>query len=86
MTILATPPSFSSLQDDLVYTVSEPTHTSDPVTYPNYKFIGDVYVGSTLIARIKKVPIPSPKLESLILGRSSEITWLQLSIRYRVRL
>jgi hypothetical protein len=69
MTILATPPSFSSLQDDLVYTVSEPTHTSDPVLYPNYKFIGDVYVGSTLVARIKKVPDPITQIGIFNIGQ-----------------
>lgn len=57
-TITAVPAAYSSVHDDLVYTVAYPDHTSDPVTYPNYKFIGDVYVGATLVARIKKVPDP----------------------------
>jgi len=57
-TITATPAAYSSAHDDLVYTVAFPEHTSDPVTYPNYKFIGDVYIGATLVARIKKVPDP----------------------------
>lgn len=57
-TIKAVPPAYSSIQDDLIYTVAFPEHTSDSVTYPNYKFIGDVYVGATLVARIKKVQDP----------------------------
>lgn len=57
-TITYTPPVYSSVHDSLVYTVSYPEHTSDPVTYPNYKFIGDVYIGAVLVARIKKVPDP----------------------------
>lgn len=52
------PPDYSSLQDDLIYTVSETVKTADPVTYPNYKFIGDVYVGGVLVARMKKVQDP----------------------------
>jgi hypothetical protein len=59
MTIQATPADYSSVQFDLIYTVAEPTHTSDPATYPNYKFIGDVYIGGVLVARIKKVPDPA---------------------------
>jgi hypothetical protein len=61
ITITATPASLSSLHDNLIYTVSS-SKTSDPTTYPNYKFIGDVYVTisgtPTLVARIKKIPHP----------------------------
>ena len=58
LTIVYTPPAYSSIQDDLIYTVSETVKTADPVTYPNYKFIADVYVGGVLVARVKKVPDP----------------------------
>jgi hypothetical protein len=57
-TIKYTPVQYSSLQDQLFYTVAEPTKTADPVTYPDYKFIGDVYVDGVMVARIKKVPDP----------------------------
>lgn len=57
MTITATPPAYSSLQGDLIYTVSD-AHASDPVTYPNYKFVGDVYINGVMFHRIKKVPDP----------------------------
>ena len=58
ITIQATPAAYSSVQGDLIYTVAEVAHTADPITYPNYKFIGDVYINSVLVARIKKVPDP----------------------------
>jgi hypothetical protein len=58
MTLLSSPPDFASVNDDLQYVVSEPSHTSDPVTYPNYKFIADVYIDSVLVARLKKAPRP----------------------------
>jgi hypothetical protein len=57
ITITATPASYSSVHDDLIYTASS-DKTTDPVTYPNYKFIGDVYVNGTLQARIKKIQDP----------------------------
>lgn len=56
--ITATPPSWASVHDSLVYTVKDTDKTSDPVTYPNFKFIADVYVNSTLQARLKVVPDP----------------------------
>ncbi len=57
MTITYFPAALSSVHDDLVFTVTD-AHTSDPVTYPNYKFIADVYVNGTQIARLKKAPNP----------------------------
>lgn len=57
MTITATPSAYSSVHSDLIYTVTDPK-TSDPILYPNYKFIGDVYIGATLVARLKRVQDP----------------------------
>lgn len=57
-TIKYFPPDYSSFQDDLIYTVAYPEHVSDSTTYPNYKFIADVYVNSVMVARIKKVQDP----------------------------
>lgn len=54
-----TPPAYSSVHGDLIYTVSDAAKIADPVTYPNLKFIGDVYVGAVLVARLKKVPDPA---------------------------
>lgn len=58
ITITSYPAAYSSVHDNLVYTVTEPTKTADPVTYPNYKFIADVYVGGVLAGRLKAVPQP----------------------------
>lgn len=70
MTITATPDTYSSLQYDLIYTVEDAAKTSDSVTYPNYKFIGDVYVGATLVARIKKVPDPTTGIGIFNIGQT----------------
>ena len=69
ITIQATPPAYSSVHGDLIYTVAEVVHTADPITYPNYKFIGDVYINSTLVARIKKVPDPVTKIGIFNVGQ-----------------
>lgn len=68
-TITATPPAYSSIQDDLIYTVAYPEHAGDSVTYPNYKFIGDVYVGGVLVARIKKVQDPATGIGIFNIGQ-----------------
>ncbi len=69
ITIQATPAAYSSVQDDLIYTVAEVAHTADPVTYPNYKFVGDVYIGATLVARIKKIPDPITRIGIFNIGQ-----------------
>lgn len=69
LVITATPPAYSSVHDDLVYTVSETVKTADPVLYVNYKFIADVYVGAVLVARIKKVPDPITKIGIFNVGQ-----------------
>jgi hypothetical protein len=53
-----TPPIYSSLHGDLIYTVADADKVSDPTTYTNFKFIGDIYIGGNLIARVKRVPDP----------------------------
>lgn len=58
LTITDTPDTYSSLHDDLIFTVSETVKTADPSTYPNYKFIADVYVNGTMVMRDKKIPHP----------------------------
>jgi len=57
LTIQATPAAYSSVHDNLIYTVYS-DKVQDPETYPNYKFIADVLVDSVLVARIKKIPNP----------------------------
>jgi len=69
ITIQATPAAYSSVQDDLIYTVAEVAHTADPVTYPNYKFIADVYVAGVMVARVKKVPDPTTNIGIFNIGQ-----------------
>lgn len=69
LTIKSTPAALSSVHADLIYTVAEPVKTSAPITYPNYKFIADVYLGATLIARVKKVPDPVTEIGIFNIGQ-----------------
>jgi hypothetical protein len=50
-----------SAHGDLIYVVYEATKANDPTTYPDYKYVADVYIGGELITRIKKVPQPDNK-------------------------
>lgn len=58
MEIKATPGLYASAHADLIWTVAEPIKTADPTTYPNYKFVADVYIDSVKAATIKKVQDP----------------------------
>jgi hypothetical protein len=55
------PPQYSSLHGDLIFTVYESVKAIDPVTYPNYKYVCDVYIGGQLIYRAKAFPNPVNK-------------------------
>jgi hypothetical protein len=50
-----------SANGDLIFTVYESVKANDPVTYPDYKYVADIYIGVTLVARLKKVPQPDNK-------------------------
>lgn len=69
ISIQAYPATYSSVQGDLIYTVAETVKTADPTTYPNYKFIADVYVGATMVARLRKVPNPVTKIGIFNVGQ-----------------
>jgi hypothetical protein len=53
-----TPAAYSSAHGDLVYTAYESVKSIDPTTYPNYKYICDVYVNGVMVVRLKSFPNP----------------------------
>lgn len=59
--INSNPGDYYSANGDLIFVVYEATKANDPVTYPDYKYVADIYVGLTLVARLKKVPHPDNK-------------------------
>lgn len=65
-----TPVDYSSLNGDLIFTSYESVKANDPVTYVGYKYICDVYVGGTLITRLKSNPDPVYKRGFFNIARS----------------
>lgn len=68
MTITATPANYSSVHGDLVYTVYS-TNSEDSATYPNFKYVADVYVNGTLIATLRKQQDPTTGVGIFNLGQ-----------------
>lgn len=68
-TIQSTPPALSSVHGDLIYTVAYPEHTADAVTYPNFKYVADIYVGGTMVTRLRKVPHPDTSIGVFNVGQ-----------------
>lgn len=48
----------SSVNNEMLFVAYEATKANDPVTYPDYSYVCDVYVSATLIARLKSRPDP----------------------------
>lgn len=58
ITVISAPPSAASASAQCLITVYEPTKATDPVTYVNYKYVADVYIGGNFITRLKAFPDP----------------------------
>ncbi len=58
MTLHTFPSDTSSVNNEMLFVVSDAKAT-DPVTYPNYRYVADVYVDSVLVGRLKVVPDPT---------------------------
>lgn len=58
MTIKSQPPATSSVNNEMLFVVSD-AHAADPVTYPDYSYVLDVYVNSVLIERLIARPDPT---------------------------
>lgn len=50
-----------SAHDNLIFVVYETVKAIDPVTYPNYKYVADIYIDGNLISRQKATPLPDSK-------------------------
>lgn len=62
LTIQNTPGTYYSVNDDLIYTVCDIVKASDPVTYPDFRYVCDIYVSSVFVARLKAYPNPTNKI------------------------
>lgn len=54
----STPPVYSSVNDPLVY-VAYDAHAANPTTYPNYKYVGEVWINGALVFTGKYFPNPT---------------------------
>ncbi len=51
----------SSVHGDLLFVVNESVKAYDPVTYPDYRYVADVYVDGAIVTRLKAYPHPTSK-------------------------
>ena len=58
LTLLTYPADTCSVSNEMLFVIQESVKAVDPVTYPNYKYVLDVYVASALVARMKVNPDP----------------------------
>jgi hypothetical protein len=58
MTIKNYPVAYSSVNSPLIWTVYD-VHSTDPVTYANYKYVAECYVNGTLVATSRKFQDPT---------------------------
>lgn len=61
LTILSQPGSYCSVTNDMLFIINEATKANDPVNYPDYKYILDVFYDGNRIARLKAYPDPVNK-------------------------
>lgn len=61
LTLNSTPGTYYSAHGDLIFVVYESVKALDPNTYPDYKYVADVYVNNLLVTRLKRVPQPDNK-------------------------
>ena len=58
MTFNSTPADYSSVNDNLVWVVYD-AHSTDPVTYPNYKYVAECWINGTNIATSRRFQDPT---------------------------
>jgi hypothetical protein len=56
--ITTSPPALSSAHLPVYFSVFDSVKPQDGTTYPNYKYVADVYINATLITRLKSYPDP----------------------------
>jgi hypothetical protein len=54
-----TPPAYLSAHGDILFVAYETVKAIDPITYPDYKYLCDIYVNAVAVARLKAFPDPT---------------------------
>lgn len=68
--IKSNPVDYSSAHGDLLFVVYEATKANDPSTYPDYKYVADIYVGAVFVTRLKAFPRPDNKMGVFNIGNT----------------
>lgn len=58
LTLQHNPGTYYSAHGDILFTVLDATKAADPTTYPDYKYICDIWIDGVIIARLKSAPDP----------------------------
>jgi hypothetical protein len=68
LSLLYNPGEYFSAHGDLIFTLLEDTKPFASGTYPDYKYVCDVYIGGILVARLKAFPRPNDKIGFFNIG------------------
>jgi hypothetical protein len=68
LSLLYNPGEYFSAHGDLIFTLLEDTKPFASGTYPDYKYVCDVYIGGILQARLKAFPRPDDKIGVFSIG------------------
>lgn len=61
LTILTAPGNTYSVSNEMLFIINESTKANDPVTYPNYFYILDIYIDGNIVSRLRVPPDPTHK-------------------------
>jgi hypothetical protein len=68
LSLLFNPGTYYSAHGDLIFTLLEDTKPFASGTYPDYKYVCDVYIGAVQVARLKAFPRPNDKIGVFNIG------------------
>jgi hypothetical protein len=57
-TITGAAPTYANAFNDVIFSVYDNVRSNDQITYPDFTYICDIYIGATFIRRLKAVPDP----------------------------
>jgi hypothetical protein len=68
LSLLYNPGEYFSAHGDLIFTLLEDTKPFASSTYPDYKYVCDIYIGGIIVARLKAFPRPDDKIGFFNIG------------------
>lgn len=68
LSLLYNPGDYFSAHGDLIFTLLEDTKPFASSTYPDYKYVCDIYVAGVQVARLKAMPRPGDKIGVFNIG------------------